>query len=68
MADKTNVQGCVILFGALFTQNTENEEIDLDMLRSVGSFDASRLLPIIARLSNTYLETNADHSLEVHHL
>jgi len=49
----------------LIVQNIDNEDLDLSVLRSLGSFDAAHLLPVIARLSNTYLEPDTNHSPRV---
>jgi len=46
-------------------QNIENEDIDLKALQPMGIFDANSLLPIIARLSNTYLEIAEQTANEV---
>ena len=38
------------------SKDSENDNVDLKELRSLGKFDAGYFLPVIARLSNTYLE------------
>lgn len=49
----------------LMAQNIENEDLDLKALQPMGLFDANSLLPIIARLSNTYLEVAEQTANEV---
>ena len=42
--------------------------MDVKVLRPLGKFDATYFLPIIARLSNTYLEVSKNKKDEVYFL
>ncbi len=46
-------------------QDSENDDVDLKALRPLGKFDATYFLPVIARLSSTYLEVSNDKKDEV---
>ena len=46
-------------------KDSENDDVDVKVLRPLGKFDATYFLPIIARLSSTYLEISKDKKDEV---
>jgi hypothetical protein len=46
-------------------QDSENDNVDLRVLQSLGKFDANYFLPVIARLSSTYLEIQKDKTDQV---
>jgi hypothetical protein len=46
-------------------KDSENDDIDVKVLRLLGKFDANYFLPVIARLSSTYLEVSKDKKDEV---
>jgi len=47
------------------SQDSENDNVDLRVLQSLGKFDANYFLPVIARLSSTYLEIQKDKTDQV---
>lgn len=47
------------------SQDSESDEVDVTALRPLGKFDATYFLPVIARLSSTYLEVSKDKRDEV---
>ena len=47
------------------SQDSENDSVDLRVLQSLGKFDANYFLPVIARLSSTYLEIQKDKTDQV---
>ena len=49
----------------LTNQDSENDTVDLTALRALGRFDASYYLPVIARLSSTYIDVNREGKDEV---
>jgi hypothetical protein len=49
----------------LTPQDSENDEVDVTALRAHGKFDATYFLPVIARLSSTYLEVSKNQKDEV---
>ena len=49
----------------LIVQDSENDNVDLRVLRSLGKFDANYFLPVVARLSSTYLEVQKDKTDQV---
>ena len=49
----------------LKSQDSESDEVDVTALRVLGKFDAPYFLPVIARLSSTYLEVSKNQRDEV---
>jgi hypothetical protein len=49
----------------LTPQDSESDEVDVTALRALGKFDATYFLPVIARLSSTYLEVSKNQKDEV---
>lgn len=56
MGNPENVQGNATSAKLLNREDSENDNVDLEALAPLGKFDAAYFLPVIARLSNTYLE------------